>query len=225
WPGQDIVHLLAEQSEGIFVYASTLVRFIDDKYEHPQKRLEIAKHTQKGLDSLYIQVLQEAKNYPNFELVIGAVALLRDNCDITSFPSLLQLESVEDVQLALRGCLSVMIVPHPDNSRDWPIIQLYHTSLRDFLTDPDRHKDQFFRPATVHERILDCCIGLISGPNEGPARVYASWNWVYHLSGVLEGSDTGSIPNSKLEAKMVKFLKFLKQNTKLWISHLNLRSG
>ncbi|KAJ7598177.1 hypothetical protein C8J56DRAFT_848155 [Mycena floridula] len=225
WPGQDIVHFLAKKSEGIFAYASTLVRFIDDKHEHPQKRLEIAKRIHKGLDSLYVQVLQEAKNYPNFELVIGAVALLHDNRDITSFPSLLQLESVEDVQLALRGCLSVMIVPHPDDSKDQPIIQLYHTSLLDFLTDPVRHKGLFFTPATVHEQILDCCIDLISSRNEGPARVYASWNWIYHLCGVLEGSDTGSIPNFKLEAKMVKFLKFLKQNMKLWICHLDPRSN
>ncbi|KAJ7572523.1 hypothetical protein C8J56DRAFT_597380 [Mycena floridula] len=225
WPGQDTVHFLAKQSEGIFAYASTLVRFIDDKYEGPQKRLEIAKHTHKGLDSLYIQVLQEAKKYSNFELVIGALALLRDNRDITSFPSLLQLESVEDVQRALRGCLSLMNVPHSDNSKDWPIIQLYHTSLQGFLTDPNRHMGQFFRPATVHEQILDCCIGLISGSEEGPVRVYASWNWVYHLSGVLKGSDTGSIPSVKLEAKMVKFLKFLKQNMKLWICHLVPRSS
>ncbi|KAJ7589520.1 hypothetical protein C8J56DRAFT_1049166 [Mycena floridula] len=220
WPGPQIVHSLAEQSEGIFAYASTLVRFIDDKYQDPRRNLEIAKRTHEGLDSLYVQVLQEAKNYSNFELVIGAVALLHDNHDITSFPSLIQ-KSVEEVQLALRGCLSVMIVPHPDNSEDWPIIQLYHTSLQDFLRDPDRHKDQFFRPATVHEQILDCCIDLISSLNEGPARVYASWNWVYHLSGVLKGSDTGSIPSVELEAKMVKFLKFLKQNMKLWIFHLD----
>ncbi|KAJ7598216.1 hypothetical protein C8J56DRAFT_1157536 [Mycena floridula] len=225
WPGQDIVHFLAKKSEGIFAYASTLVRFIDDKHEHPQKRLEIAKRIHKGLDSLYVQVLQEAKNYPNFELVIGAVVLLHNNRDITSFPSLLQLESVEDVQWALRGCLSLMIVPHPDNSENWPTIQLYHTSLQDFLTDPARHKGQFFGPATVHERILDCCIGLISGSEEGPARAYASWNWIYHLCGVLEGFDTGSDSSSKLEAKMVKYLKFLKQNMKLWISHLDFSSS
>ncbi|KAJ7598187.1 hypothetical protein C8J56DRAFT_162430 [Mycena floridula] len=210
WPGTDTVHLLAEQSEGIFAYASTLVRFIDDKYEHPRKRLEIAKRIHKGLDSLYIQVLQEAKKYSNFELVIGAVVLLHDNRDITSFPSLLQLESVEDVQWALRGCLSVMIVPHPDNSKDGPMIRLYHTSLQDLLTDPTRHEGQFFRPATVHEQILDCCIGLISSSEEGPATVYASWNWVYHLCGVLEGFDTGSNSSSKLEAKMHRLQKLEK---------------
>ncbi|KAJ7599710.1 hypothetical protein C8J56DRAFT_1040 [Mycena floridula] len=221
WPGRETVHFLAEQSEGIFAYASTLVRFIDDKYEHPRKRLEIAKRIHKGLDSLYIQVLQEAKKYPNFELAIGAVALFHDNRDITSFPSLLQLESVEDVQWALRGCLSVMIVPQPDNSEDRPIIQLYHTSLQEFLTDSTRHMDQFFTPATVHEQILDCCIDLISSPNEEPARVYASYNWVYHLCGVLKGSDTGSIASFELDAKMVKFLKFLMQNMKLWICHLD----
>ncbi|KAJ7598245.1 hypothetical protein C8J56DRAFT_163140 [Mycena floridula] len=225
WPGRETVHLLAEQSEGIFAYASTLVRFIDDKYEHPRKRLEIAKHIHKGLDSLYIQVLQEAKKYSNFELAIGAMALLYKNRDITSFPLLLQLESVEDVQWALRGCLSVMIVPHPGNSKDWPMIRLYHTSLQDFLTDPARHEGQFFGPATVHERILDCCIDLISSSEEGSARAYALWNWIYHLDGILKGCDTGSNSSPKLEAKMVKFLKSLKQNMKLWISHLDFSSS
>ncbi|KAJ7593653.1 hypothetical protein C8J56DRAFT_819810, partial [Mycena floridula] len=163
WPGQSVVTLLAEKSEGIFAYASTLVRFIDDKYGDPRQNLETAKRMHKGLDSLYKQVLEDAKSYPNFGLILGAIALHKPvsfyNTDsktpsIYDIHELLQLKSVEDVHLALRGCLSVMILPTSYEGS----IRPYHTSLLDFLTDSTRHQDQFFKSATLHQHILFNCI-------------------------------------------------------------------
>ncbi|KAJ7587138.1 hypothetical protein C8J56DRAFT_787051, partial [Mycena floridula] len=113
WPPAGVVtqSCLAQKSEGIFAYASTPAKFINNKYGDPCHNLKIVKHTHKGLDSLYVQVLQDAKNHPNFAMFIGTFALLCESLPILAFPPLLQLKSVEDMHLALHGYLSVMTVP------------------------------------------------------------------------------------------------------------------
>ncbi|KAJ7593662.1 hypothetical protein C8J56DRAFT_1160476 [Mycena floridula] len=224
WPGAGIVTLLAEKSEGIFAYASTLVRFIDDKYGDPRRNLESAKQMHKGLDSLYKQVLKDAKSYPNFELVIGAIALFHEKIPIYAFPSLLDLESVSDVHLALRGCLSIMILPKLSRG----IIIPYHTSLPDFLEDLTRHQHQFFKSATVHRHILLSCITCIVHCLQvfislglGHVANYAFQSWVYHFNGILAAYDQESIESSELEARVIKLLQILIPNIKMWIRFLN----
>ncbi|KAJ7593656.1 hypothetical protein C8J56DRAFT_1160473 [Mycena floridula] len=225
WPGLGIVSTLAEKSEGIFAYASTLVRFIDDKYGDPRRNLETAKRMHKGLDSLYKQVLEDAKSYPNFGLVIGAVALLHIPVEIWELHSILCLDSAGDVRLALRGCLSVMILPtsYPN------IIRPYHTSLLDFLKDSNRHQHQFFKSAAIHQHILFSCITHISRYLRAfdpfvdhPTRDYVFWNWVYHLNGILTTSDQESIKSSELEAKVIKLLEILITNINRWMSFVEI---
>ncbi|KAJ7593640.1 hypothetical protein C8J56DRAFT_1160468 [Mycena floridula] len=227
WPGPDVVTLLAEKSEGIFAYASTLLRFIDDKYGDPQHNLETAKQMHKGLDSLYKQVLEDAKFYPNFGLVLGAIALFHDKLPIHTFPALLDLESVKDVRLALRGCLSVLILPQSPLG----IIRPHHTSLQDFLRDSNRHQDQFFKSVTVHQHILFSCITHIidylqnfnsSGLDD--TRAYAMHSWIYHFNGILTAYDQERIEGSELEAKVIKLLSILIPSINVWIRFPIIRS-
>ncbi|KAJ7590180.1 hypothetical protein C8J56DRAFT_1139952 [Mycena floridula] len=223
WPGPDVVISLAEKSEGIFAYASTLVRFIDDKYGDPRRNLETAKRMHKGLDSLYKQVLEDAKSYPNFALVIGTFAFLRGEIQLYVIHSLLHLESDEDVHLALRGCFSIMILPKSNRQT----IQPHHTSLLDFLTDSNRHQYQFFKSATVHQHILFSCITHIFhwlqdfNPYEHDVlRYYAFQSWVYHFNGILTAYDQESIESSELEARVIKLLQILTSNINRWMPYL-----
>ncbi|KAJ7598427.1 hypothetical protein C8J56DRAFT_1157635 [Mycena floridula] len=217
WPGRDIVRHLAEKTEGIFAYSSTLVRFIDTKYGDPRRNLETAMHVHKGLDSLHMQVLEEAQQYPNSDLVLGAVVLLQDQLSIGSIASLLQLDVV-DVQLALRGCLSILIVPDDYFEHIIP----YHTSLQDLLTDPERRQGRIFISAKVHQQIFDSCIGLIMKANERPrlhqeAIRYASQKWAHHLCGLFDPLEIP--PNYTF--KVVVLLEFLKQDCKQWTYSLD----
>jgi len=115
WPSEANLSQLAEKSESIFIYASTLVKFVDDEYDDPQRKLKIALKAHKGLDSLFEQVLGDAKKYRHFNRVLGAIVFLRDNPDLVILPQLLQVDSVNDVRLALRGCLSILLVPDSNN--------------------------------------------------------------------------------------------------------------
>jgi hypothetical protein len=101
WPSEKELWQLAQKSEGIFFYASTLVKFIGDEHKNPQTQLQIAFNAHSGVDSLFEQVLQHAKHYANFVEVLGTVMLLRDTLPLSALPQFLSLNSVYDIRVAL----------------------------------------------------------------------------------------------------------------------------
>jgi hypothetical protein len=64
------------QSEGLFVYAATAVRHIGGKGA-PENRLEDVLKLHKGLDNLYIQVIEDASDWDYFSIVMGSLLYLR----------------------------------------------------------------------------------------------------------------------------------------------------
>jgi NACHT domain len=199
WLSEADLRTLAEKSESIFMYASTLVKFVGDEEGKPRQRLQNALHAHKGLDSLFEQVLNDANKYADFCLVLGAVVSLR-HPRISILPELLQLDSVYDVRLALRGCLSILQVPN----RDDDYIRPYHTSLIDFLTDPHRRKGHFFDLVECNRTIVISCIKLITSDSKCNAETlhYACRNWIHHMQMVLScATDV-----SQIDPKVIDFL-------------------
>jgi NACHT domain len=202
---------LVKKSEGIFMYASTLVKFVGDKEGQPRQRLQNALHAHKGLDSLFEQVLNDANKYADFHLVLGAVLFLRRNPHISILPELLQLDSVHDVRLALRGCLSILWVP----DSDYDYIRPYHKSLLDFLTDPHRRKDRFFDSVECNRTIVISCIKLITSDSEcnAGALKYACGNWIHHMHMVLScATDV-----SQIDLEVIDFLTTVLPWFKNWM--------
>ncbi|KAJ7323329.1 hypothetical protein DFH08DRAFT_1085498 [Mycena albidolilacea] len=143
WPSQEIVDDLVWTSSGYFIYASTVVKFIDDKNWRPTERLEVItgmKELHSGspfaaLDRLYTEILSRVHARP-LVLKILAVLLarrLRPSC----IDQLLELEP-GDVRLALRGLHSVINIPRESESRFGSILSFHHASFHDFLQDPAR---------------------------------------------------------------------------------------
>ncbi|KAJ7918002.1 hypothetical protein B0H13DRAFT_308426, partial [Mycena leptocephala] len=69
WPTPEIIRNLVGKSSGYFIYASTIIKFIDDKKFRPTERLAIINGMTKppsespfaSLDQLYIQILSQAQ--------------------------------------------------------------------------------------------------------------------------------------------------------------------
>ncbi|KAJ7911258.1 hypothetical protein B0H13DRAFT_2482606 [Mycena leptocephala] len=63
WPSSNILEMLVEKSSGYFIYASTVIKFVDDEYSRPSKQLDIVQnlvpHDSESpfaaLDQLYMQ--------------------------------------------------------------------------------------------------------------------------------------------------------------------------
>ena len=221
WPSQQDLEILVGQSEGLFIYVSTLVGFIGDGNGLPQKKLQVVMMAHKGVDPLYDQVLSEARKFENFQRVIGAIVYLRHPLNVGELGQLLQL-GPSSIRLALRGCQSILAIPTVDSESVRP----YHASLRDFLTDGDRAKRHFLNLMEHHAFILIHCLKLMainlenSGEGNGDLE-YAHQNWCHHFSLVLLHHRAMSVIESQFSDEMVTFMrKMEKQWLKIWIYKL-----
>ncbi|KAJ7432942.1 hypothetical protein FB451DRAFT_1476845 [Mycena latifolia] len=156
WPPAGSVEALARLSAGLFIFASTSVKFIEDPfYSDPRHQLALLlenapKLTGKSspfhrLDQLYTEVLNLA--YPDIShlhlrslrTVLGSILHLRDPLSPTGLNSLFGL-SIGRVKEALLRLHSLVIVPEDEEH----CIRLIHPSFFDFLTDPARLRSPAF---------------------------------------------------------------------------------
>ncbi|KAF8187407.1 hypothetical protein K438DRAFT_1973020 [Mycena galopus ATCC 62051] len=144
WPSSEIIETLVEKSSGYFIYASTVIKFIDDKYSHPKERLAIIQHLAPtdseapfaALDQLYIQVLSQVPTRFRFKLreILQCTIVLGMDLTRVQLESFLDLKP-GDVELILRGLHSVLQV---SDVVDGHGISVYHASFLDFLQDQQR---------------------------------------------------------------------------------------
>ncbi|KAJ7747564.1 hypothetical protein B0H16DRAFT_1268590, partial [Mycena metata] len=146
WPSSDVLDNLVGKSSGYFIYAATVIKFVDDPYFRPTERLEIIhnlKPTQydapfEMLDKLYHQILSGVQ--PQFRsrlLHILQCVAYGFGLGPAQLDYILGLKP-GDTRLILRGLHSVLEVP-PYNE-DWlsKSISFYHASFPDFLLAQER---------------------------------------------------------------------------------------
>jgi len=173
WPNSPDIDILCKKAAGLFIYASTVVKFIAFKNRTPTEQLDriislpqdTTHEGRSGIDLLYTQVLEQAVDevgtdaeeiYSRFRTVLGAVLLVLNPLSITALSDLL---GISNILTTLRSLHSLLLVP--DSTED--PIRAFHKSFPDFLTDPVRCKDQqlFVEPAVHHTEILLSCLRLM----------------------------------------------------------------
>jgi hypothetical protein len=143
WPSLDVLDNLVENSSGYFVYASTVIKFIDDKYSRPTHQLAAILDLPRSdsntpftsLDQLYIQILTgvPARFHTRLGDILHCVIIrLSDYPTPVLIDRLLMLQP-GDTQLILRGLHSLLEVPSAEES-----ISVHHASFLDFLQDQQR---------------------------------------------------------------------------------------
>ena len=180
WPHENDIKTLTKKSSGLFIFASTLVRFIESGYHGPNERLQLVlseasstRHEGRaGIDSLYSQILQhafldisEAEVFDNMRHVLGAIILAfnplsrKDISTILGIPTTL-------VSTTLRHLHSTILVPS-DESKE---IRIFHKSFPDFLQDDQRCTDPRFHinPRTYHGGMALNCLELVKRLETNP---------------------------------------------------------
>ena len=191
WPSKSDLKRLVEKSEGLFVYAATAVRYIGDSEGNPSKRLEEVLELHKGLDSLYVQVIDEARKQDCFDIVMGSLMYLKSPLSVSDLSGILfslnRHLTRHGVLSALRRCHSILSIA------EGRTINPYHASLRDFLTDQSRSTALFLAPATCHGQLMLGCLSAITMAfrvgNSGPR--YALVSWYYHTCSFLINTNSG----------------------------------
>ncbi|KAJ7290493.1 hypothetical protein C8J57DRAFT_1114493 [Mycena rebaudengoi] len=142
WPSDDVIARHVRKSSGYFIYAKTVINFVDDRNFRPTERLEHlwefspSESPFGALDQLYMQVLSTAPARSRLLPILRAMAFFRFKICPSGIEELLELNP-GDVHLALRGFHSVLVIHKPEDN-PWEHISVHHASFEDFLNDPKR---------------------------------------------------------------------------------------
>jgi len=179
WPSDMQLTVLSEKSEGLFIFAATVVSYIMDGKGSPQEKLDQVLESHVGLDPLYNQVLLSANRDQYFLGVLAALVLLFKQPSINFLAHLLEM-GADDVVARLLEIQSLIRIP--GNNDD--VVKLNHASFRDFLLDKRRSKTHYICPDQYHAIIAIHCLMLITRLKrwaEDDAGKYACGQWYQHL--------------------------------------------
>jgi hypothetical protein len=181
----DIVDRLVLKSSGQFIYAATVIKFVDDKYDNPKERLNVILGTHPKatsdtplyvqlistclkstsdtspyaqLDKLYTEILSQQKRF-DFSVRYSVARILAfGQLDFTdNFASEFPWVSKETLKLKLRRMRSLL---HISDSG----IKPYHLSLFDFFEDKKRSGKYYISPWSVTLIYTWCGRDLSVGP-------------------------------------------------------------
>jgi len=171
WPSPEDIESLVKKSEGLFIYASTLIKFVGEMEPkdsipptqgldckvplQPAEKLRGAMTQHNGLDGLYLQVLRDApySANPDFMRILGALCLMQTKPSITNLALFLQLKNSDHFRQLLKGCKSILRIPESNSGT----ITFFHSSLHDFLTNRDRSLYFYVDSIPQHLSLLDDC--------------------------------------------------------------------
>lgn len=161
WPGREVIDELIEKACGQFVYATTVLKFVDEEHSHPMEQLSIVlglKTAARGnspfkeLDVLYHHILFSYPDHNKVTMILGASIHLSSLSGLrrwNNHPCGPTIEVIEallglhtgEVLLVLRGMHSVLNI-------DGNHIQILHASFRDYLCHKSRSGQFYIRDST-----------------------------------------------------------------------------
>ena len=180
WPRDDEILTLTKKSSGLFIFASTLARFIESEHHEPDERLQLvvseANNTthegRAGIDFLYSQILvhafsdiRESEVFDTMKRVLGAIILAFNPLSQRELSTILGIRATL-VSTTLRHLHSVILIP----SDELKEIRVFHKSFPDFLQDRQRCTDLRFcvDPMTYHSDMALSCLNLVRELKRNP---------------------------------------------------------
>ncbi|PQE19375.1 vegetative incompatibility HET-E-1 protein [Rutstroemia sp. NJR-2017a BBW] len=175
WPGHITVQSLVEMAIPLFIFATTICRFINDrKCGQPNDQLaKVLKYQSRSqaskLDTTYLPVLDQLLVgvtiserrglVEDFQQTVGSIVILASPLSATSLDRLLGVpEGTVDSRTDLLH--SVLSIPsRPDHP-----IRLLHLSFRDFLVDTEKRETNPFwiDEKDAHKKLATLCLKLLS---------------------------------------------------------------
>ena len=178
WPTEEELDLLCQCAGGLFIYAMSTVRFIDQKNKYPKTQLNLLMWSWEGgsegrvklrahttLDLLYLSILHEAfgDNDPEDDAkvrsTLGAVILVTNPLSPSAIAALLGSDP-GDIFSLLSSMHSLLIL---QEDIDHPV-QPFHKSFPDFIVNPAQCTNPRFCISTPgqHAELLVGCLELMN---------------------------------------------------------------
>ena len=180
WPSSDEIDTLTKKSSGLFIFASTIIRFIGSGHHDPNKRLQLVisdvgsttHEGRAGIDFLYSQILLHAFSdvhdpevFVNTRCILGAIVLAFNPLSRKELSTILGV-SMSLISTTLRHLHSVILIP-ADETKE---IRGFHKSFPDFLQDSQRCIDTrlYINPEVYHRDMALSCLELVKGLKRNP---------------------------------------------------------
>jgi hypothetical protein len=179
-PSNDVIDFLVKKSSGQFIFAATVVRFIDVDRRQPTAQLQLildicgsvdsCRFKEKPfalLDEIYSRILNSSENTEEVISTLGVIFYLDRFRSPTPelIQGLLQLDP-EDMTVMFWDLHSIIHIP--DCQKD--PIRFYHASFRDFLTDRHRSGSLYVDEVEARTFLLKLCIQTLSDFYGGSTR-------------------------------------------------------
>ena len=170
WPSEKTIQTLVSKASGQFIYAATVIRYVDVRHERPDDRLKTvlglsgsqSSNPFTELDELYQEIFRAVVNMSLTSRLLGALLLLKTPLPIASLENLLGLQP-GDAELALCHLHSIVRMPNDiDDDASRHHIGLYHASLGDFLFDSQRAGVYHIKMESAHAILAESCLRNIS---------------------------------------------------------------
>ncbi|KAJ7235990.1 hypothetical protein C8J57DRAFT_138872 [Mycena rebaudengoi] len=190
WPADKLLKKLIQNSSGYFIYAHTVIRFIDDKNFRPPERLQVIVENLKtefdspygALDQLYKDILAVVPNRPRMLELLYVIDTFSE-LGTYWISQLLHLER-GDLRLALHGLHSLLSIPEDslldisedyledehvdkDNFYSKHRISPHHASFYDFLKDTTR-AGPFYINGSTQSSVIHSMLHLLSYNDDDP---------------------------------------------------------
>ena len=222
WPHDYEIRVLTNKSSGLFIFASTLVRFIGSEHHEPNERLQLVvsevgsttHEGQAGIDSLYYQILRhafsdahESKVFDRMRHILGAIILAFNPLSRKELSTILGVPTTL-ISTTLRHLHSVILVSAGESEE----IRVFHKSFPDFLQDYQRCTDfRFHINSTTHHGIIVLgCLRLVGKLERNPCS----------LPPFIRNQDVSNL-TQVLEHKLGGALRYACSH---WARHLSLSS-
>ncbi|THZ94495.1 WD40 repeat-like protein, partial [Aureobasidium pullulans] len=157
WPGDESICKLVNMAVPLFIFASTVCRFVKDPTRNPVHQLQAIlkqRHRNSKLDATYRPVLEQmclgrdkedqGRWASDFRQVVGVIITVFEPLSIASLETLLQPDDF-DIRLILAALHSVLDV---SESKERPV-RLFHLSFHDYLVDPNQCPEAFLSSSSA----------------------------------------------------------------------------
>ena len=160
WPSPEAIRQIVRKASGQFIYASTIIKYIQSPKHRPEERLKVIlglfpppMHDAPfaELDALYTYIFSSIRNIQLVLRVVGVLIIPRTKSDglgalanPTTIERLLCLRA-GDVRLLLDDLLSLVSFGESDGS-----VKILHASLADYLYDATRSEKFFVDQEMMH---------------------------------------------------------------------------
>ncbi|KAF4617269.1 hypothetical protein D9613_006361 [Agrocybe pediades] len=146
WPGDEVIEMLVKKSSRQFIYAATVIRYVESTRHRPDHRLDVVlnlrpvngDHPFAELDALYATILESAIDIEKVLLVLSLPSM---NFDV-SCSMIEKLLSYDEGDVETLFCdLGALVQVY--KKYDQRLLRFLHASFREYLYDAARSK-QFY---------------------------------------------------------------------------------